>query len=135
MESLYIEGTEIYPTVILDPVNDKFEIKGKCIPSDGKYFFEPILTWIEKYAHNPNSHTHFVFNLEFFNISSSKMLLFILYKLNDIKSSGKSVKITWYYKDNDDDMYEVGEDYSYMIDVPFNFVLDSEKSKKNLSTV
>lgn len=125
MEPLIIKGTEICPEVTLDPLNDVFIIKGRSIPPDGKIFYEPILKWLEIYAYNPNQTTNFKFNLEFFNITSSKMLLFILYKLNEIDSLGHNVSITWYY--SDDDMYEVGEDYAFMINVPFNFISNTEK--------
>ncbi|MDQ3190795.1 MAG: DUF1987 domain-containing protein [Bacteroidota bacterium] len=126
MEALVIKETEICPGVILDPLNDVFEIQGKSIPQDGKIFYDPILKWLEIYSYKPNQNTNFKFNLEFFNITSSKMLLFILYKLNDIHAAGKNVNVTWCY--SDDDMYEVGEDYAFMINIPFKFVLNKEKS-------
>jgi hypothetical protein len=127
MNRLYLAPTEISPEITLDPTEGKFEIKGKSIPRDGKEFYEPILKWVEEYALGPNLVTNFEFDLEFFNITSSKMLLFILYKLNDIRTAGNNVKITWYYRDEEDDMYEVGEDYAFMVDVPFEFLPISEK--------
>ncbi|HET6243343.1 MAG: DUF1987 domain-containing protein [Bacteroidetes bacterium] len=126
MEPLIIPGTEICPDVRLDVLNNIFEIKGKSIPPDGKTFYEPILDWLKIYSYNPNQTTNFRFNLEFFNITSSKMLLFILYKLSDIHASGFNVNITWCY--GDDDMFEVGEDYAYMINIPFDFIANPEKT-------
>ncbi len=125
MEALILKGTEIHPDVILDPKKEIFEIKGKSIPADGKTFYEPVLEWLELYSLNPNQLTNFKFDLEFFNITSSKMLLFILYKLNDIRMSGHNVTIKWCY--SDDDMFEVGEDYAYMVEIPFNFTKNIEK--------
>jgi hypothetical protein len=122
MNSLIINETDIAPEVILDPQRSIFKIKGKSIPADGKEFFEPVLKWLDEYAKNPDPVTTFEFNLDFFNISSSKMLLFVLYKLNEIYSAGNEVNVLWYYKDEDDDMFEVGEDYAFMVDVPFTFL-------------
>jgi len=34
MEALHIEGNELYPRVILDPSEAKFEISGKSMPVD-----------------------------------------------------------------------------------------------------
>ena len=59
--------------------------------------------------------------LDFFNISSSKRLLFMLYKLNEILEKGGQSKVQWYYSEHDDDMFEVGQDYAFMVKVPFEF--------------
>ena len=44
----------------------------------------PILNWFESYVVTPFQSTVFKINLEYFNISSSKRILFLLYKLNEI---------------------------------------------------
>ncbi|MFC2104921.1 SiaC family regulatory phosphoprotein [Bacteroidota bacterium] len=36
---------------------------------------------------------------------------------------GLNLKVYWYFTDGDEDMKEVGEDFSDMISVPFNFVM------------
>ena len=120
MESLIIAGTETSPSIILDSLNNVFLIKGRSIPSDGIIFYEPVLEWLKIYSYKPNQHTHFTFNLELFNITSSKMFLFILYKLNDIKNAGYQVTVNWCY--NNDEMLEAGEDFAYMVEIPFTFV-------------
>ena len=131
MEALKIKGTDILPNVILDTSNNTFEITGRSVPPNGKLFYEPVIEWMEKYAVNPKPSTIFVFNLEFFNISSSKMLLFILYKLNEIKQAGNNVNVIWNYAEADNDMFEVGEDYAFMVDIPFQFVIDTARVKNN----
>ncbi|HRE98102.1 MAG TPA: DUF1987 domain-containing protein, partial [Flavobacteriales bacterium] len=80
MELLHIEATEKTPLVKFDPANGAFEIRGKSIPQDADSFYIPILEWMEEYVNNPNSITKVVLDLEYFNISSSKRILFILYK-------------------------------------------------------
>ncbi len=60
-------------------------------------------------------------DLEYFNITSSKRILFLLYKLNELVDSGKKAKVEWYYRQSDEDMYEVGQDYAFMVHVPFDF--------------
>ncbi len=122
MKSLIIESTDKTPKVVLDPENGLFEIIGKSIPTDAETFYGPILEWIEGYAKRPNNKTEIVLNLEFFNISSSKRILFLLYKLNEMIEKGYEVNIKWYYSENDDEMYEVGQDYAFMVNVPFEFV-------------
>ena len=45
----------------------------------------------------------------------------MLYKLNEIADKGLDVQVEWEYKSDDEDMYEVGQDYAYMVKVPFKF--------------
>lgn len=126
MKAFIVEGTAKSPYVCLDPDNKRFEIKGRSIPKDADAFYAPVLDWIEAYMLNPLPHTNFHFNLEFFNISSSKRILFVLYKLNEMVQAGFDVKVTWTTLENDEDMFEVGQDYAFMVNVPFTFVRISE---------
>lgn len=65
--------------------------------------------------------TTVIIDLEYFNITSSKRILFLLYKLNELSENGSDVKVEWLYRETDEDMYEVGQDYAYMVKVPFEF--------------
>lgn len=120
-KGFYFQGNEELPTINFDIETGNFLIFGKSLPEDGKAFYEPVLQWLEQYAHHPLPETHLIFDLEYFNISSSKMILYILYKLNELQTAGHKVKVTWCYADEDDEMYEVGEDYAFMVDIPFDF--------------
>jgi len=114
-----IEQRDGYPDIILDKENGIFEIRGISIPLDSKNFYQPILDFITEYNRDPNEVTHFLFNLRYFNISSSKMLLFILYKLRELHVAGKTVIITWCY--DDEDILEAGKDFEQMSKIPFQF--------------
>lgn len=122
MEILKIEATEKTPFVCLDPQTGKIEISGKSIPQDAETFYSPILSWMDKYIQEPGNHTEVILNLEYFNISSSKRILFLLYKLNELVDKNAKVNIKWYYAENDDDMKEVGHDFAFMVKVPFEFI-------------
>ncbi len=123
MEKIYVEATAKTPMVSLDPVSGVFEFKGKSIPSDAENFYAPIIDWVESYAGKPASKTVINVDLDFFNISSSKRLLFIMYKLNEMTENGHDVELKWHYYNDDDDMYEVGQDYAFMVKIPFEFVI------------
>lgn len=114
-----IDHSEIYPNIIMDKENGIFEIKGVSLPENGKDFYQPVLDFLEEYSENPNKVTLFVFNLQYFNITSSKMFLYILYKLKEIYDNGNAVVVIWSF--DDDDIREAGEDLQLMIDVPFQF--------------
>lgn len=122
MEPLRIQATVKTPEVLFDPTNNVFEIKGKSIPDNAEEFFMEILNWFDDYVANPLDETVLKIDLEYFNISSSKRLLFLLYKMNEISDSGKAAKVNWYYNEQDEDMFEVGQDYAFMVKFPFDFV-------------
>ena len=127
MEALRIQATHKTPEVLFDPGNETFEIKGKSIPDDAEEFYSSVLEWFDDYVANPNNSTTLRIDLEYFNISSSKRLLFLLYKLNELGTRGMDVKIVWKYNERDEDMFEVGQDYAFMVKVPFEFVAYSPK--------
>ncbi len=122
MEKLLREPTDNTPAVVLDPTRNTFKISGKVLPKDVDAFFEPILDWIDQYIQHPNPNTCLELDLYAFNISSSKRILFLLYKLNDLHQKGHKVSVKWYYKEGDDDMLEVGQDYACMIKAPFEVI-------------
>ncbi len=130
MEPLRIQATVKTPEVLFDPTNEVFEIKGKSVPEDAEEFYHEVLQWVEDYVSNPSEKTVFKIDLEYFNISSSKRILFLFYKLNELKEKGKHIKIVWYYNEDDEDMFEVGQDYAFMVKIPFEFVSYSLEDRK-----
>jgi hypothetical protein len=122
METMKIQGTEDTPKVTLDKEKEVMEISGRSLPEDVASFYDPILTWLDEYAQGPNKKTVFNFKLVYFNTASSKLLLDILMKLEEIHEAGHDVLIRWHYPEDDEDMQEAGEEYSDIVDVPFEQV-------------
>ena len=122
MNTIKIMGTDDTPTVILDAENEIFEISGRSFPEDVTAFYEPIIRWLDEYASNPNPKTVFTFKLVYFNTASSKLLLDILMKLEQMHEDGKEMLVRWYYPEDDEDMQEAGEEYADIVDVPFEQV-------------
>jgi hypothetical protein len=121
MEVINIQGTDDTPNVILDKDNNKFEISGRSLPEDVNMFYEPIMKWIDGYAEEPNDTTEFNFKLEYFNTASSKIILDILLKFEDIVENGHDVKIKWHYHEEEEDMLEAGEEYADIVEIPFDY--------------
>lgn len=112
-------GTDDEPKVTLDAGNGIFEISGRSMPEDVVTFYQPILNWLDNYAEAPNSKTVFDFKFNYFNTSSSKLILDILVKLEEMYEEGKDVLIRWYYPDDDEDMQDAGEEYAEIVEIPF----------------
>ncbi len=122
METIKIQGTEDTPKIILDADNEVMEISGRSLPEDVSAFYEPVLNWLNEYAENPNKKTIFNFKLTYFNTASSKLLLDILMKLEEMHENGNDILIRWHYPEDDEDMEEAGEEYADIVDVPFEQV-------------
>jgi len=122
MEIMKIKGTDDTPSVVLDKDSEIFEISGRSLPEDVTTFYEPILNWLDEYAESPNSKTVFTFKLVYFNTASSKLLLDILMKLEEMYENGNDILIKWYYPEDDEDMEEAGEEYADIVDIPFEQV-------------
>lgn len=124
MRIIKIEGTDDTPQVTLDanPENPFMEISGRSLPEDVVAFYDPILEWLDEYSENPLEKTVLNIKLEYFNTASSKLLLDILLKLEDMNEAGHDVLVRWHYPDDDEDMEEAGEEYEDIVEVPFEQV-------------
>ena len=122
METIKILGTDDTPSVTLDAANDLFEISGRSLPEDVTAVYAPILAWLDEYAGSPNAKTVFTFKLVYFNTASSKLLLDVLMKLEEIHSDGHEVLVRLCYPEDDEDMRDAGEEYADIVDIPFEQV-------------
>ena len=117
MEIINLEGTEDTPKILLDKSNGIFEISGRSLPEDSAEFYQPIIDWLDQYAGDSNENSTFIFKLEYFNTASSKLILDVLSKLEDIQGA----RVMWYFHEDDEDMEEAGEEFSELVEVPFEF--------------
>ncbi len=126
MEVINIKGTDDTPNVILDKSSGQFELSGRSLPEDVSSFYEVVLNWIHEYAADPLDRTEFNIKLEYFNTASSKVILDILLKFEEIVENGKEVVVKWFYHEDEEDMLEAGEEYSDIVEIPFDYVVYSD---------
>lgn len=122
MEIIRLNETPFTPEINLDQDRSRFEFYGKSFPEDCDKFYKPIVEWFKEYVNKPNRETIIVFKLDYFNTSSSKILLEILGILKEIHRQKKTVIIHWYYRTGDQDMFETGETFSEIISLPFKLL-------------
>ncbi|MBU0488170.1 MAG: DUF1987 domain-containing protein [Bacteroidetes bacterium] len=118
-EKMAILPGENVPKVILDAETSRFEISGVCNPQNIREFSNTILSWLDEYSKQPNGKTNFVFKLDYFNFPSSKLLLDIMSKLENLNEMGNEVIVSWCYNKEDEDMKEAGDEYEGMVNLPF----------------
>jgi hypothetical protein len=120
MEQLNFAGTEDTPTVLIDETKELFQISGRSLPEDVTTFYKPVIDWLDLFSVTPTKCMTLQVKLEYFNTASSKILLDILMKLEEIHQAGTSeIKVNWHYDKRDDDMLEAGEEYKDLVEIPF----------------
>ncbi len=122
MENIVIEGTSKTPQVEFNAGSGSLLIKGRSIPENSIEFYKPLIDWIGGYARSGGSDTVVNIQLEYFNTSSSKCILDVFKRLEEIRKAGKKVTVKWHYEIDDEDMLEAGEDYQAIIDLPFEMI-------------
>jgi len=118
MENIHLEGTPRTPYVHFDSEKGVLEVSGRSIPENSIGFYKPLFDWLDEYiADKPQQTTKMQFNLEYFNTASSKCILDILRKLENLQNDSGEVVVEWHYDEGDEDMKESGEDFKSLIDL------------------
>ena len=121
--SYIVEQSYKTPLINFDGVTGNFEIKGKSIPDNSLKFYEPLLAWLDNYVQNSAPKTNLKIQLDYLNTDSTKCMIDLFRKLEQILKNGKGeIIINWLYEEQDDSMLEVGEDYKSFIKIPFNLI-------------
>ena len=122
MKTIIREATEKTPAINFDESKGLISIKGKSIPEHTNEFYKALQEWIEEYAKSPQPKTNVEIQLEYYNTASSKSLMELFRKLEAIHKDGNDMVINWYYEDDDEDMFETGEDMDSMLNIPFKII-------------
>ena len=121
MDELRIPPSKNTPEIILLP-SGIIKIRGRSIHENVTEFFSPVEDWITGYILNPADVSCVDLNLEYFNSASAKVLIHLMQKITYVSLKHKKFIFNWYYEDGDEDIYERGEYFSSVLDVPFNFI-------------
>jgi hypothetical protein len=131
METIRIEGTNVTPRVLFEPLKGSLEISGYSRPENARDFYVPLLEWIERFKewaitnqkNNPTAEPFsFKFRYVYFNSSSAKFVYDLILALSDLQKSNIPLKIYWYFDQDDDELREAGEELSDMANVPMHYV-------------
>lgn len=123
MEKITVEATPKTPYLSLDPKTKTITIKGRSIPENSVQFYTPVFNALDSWiAEKTKDKITVSIQLEYFNTSSSKCILDIFKKLQELHKNGAEVDITWIYEKDDEDMMEAGQDYQTIVGIPFKMV-------------
>ena len=88
-----------------------------------RMFLMSMLVVLLTQAQNPAKKTTVNIQLDYFNTSSSKCIVDLFKKFENITKNNKGeVEINWLFNEDDEDMQEAGEDYQSIVKLNFNIV-------------
>ncbi len=112
MNSIELEKTQHTPYVYGNAEKGVLELLGRSLPEDSNQFYDPILKWLKSFKNEKYKHLEVKLYLDYFNTSSAKSLFSIMTLLNEIMLNDKEVIMYWHYDSDDEDMKELGIEYS-----------------------
>jgi hypothetical protein len=112
MENLYIRAENFIPEIDFDATAGVLNISGESYHEYTLEFFQPVFEWLKRYFQTPGRQITVNFRMTYYNTSTSRRFLEMLDLIEEYQTnkSGQIV-INWYYKANDVDMMESGEEY------------------------
>lgn len=122
MKNLVIKGEAKTPTINFNFGSGELLISGRSIPENSVEFYEPVISWLDDYKSSNGGPLKTDIKLEYFNTSSSKCILDLFKKLEELKEVGKDIAINWFYEEDDEDMEEAGQDFQAIINVPMKLI-------------
>ncbi len=117
-----VEATKNTPDIIFDPDQKIYKVEGRSLPENAISFYEPVINWLRNYDGQNDPQIFMVFKIDYFNTPSAKPILDILKVMDELKEKGLETKVSWYYRHDDDDMREVGEEYSDFISTTIELI-------------
>lgn len=113
MTTIDIQATARTPKVSFDEAQGMFLLEGESYPEDTKKFYDEPLAQVYSFLQGKHSQPcKFVFQLKYFNSSSAKVLMDLFMAIEESAQSGNDMTVEWHYAEDDDNMQELGEEFS-----------------------
>ena len=122
MNELVIPGQYNKPGIILNKTQNRFEFAGNSFPDDPISFYNPVEKWVSGYVESPNKHTKLVFKMEYFNTASTVYFMNIFNLFRKVLHKNCSLSVAWYYNYDDKPIYDIGNMYHELTNIPFDFI-------------
>lgn len=118
MDNLIIDPTKYTPEILFDADNNRLEIKGETYPENTAEFYAPVFKWLEEYLAQLQEEAVMI-NLEinYFNSSSSKVLMDMFDIFEAAVIAGKNLTLNWIYDKENESVLEYGEEFQEDLEV------------------
>jgi len=119
MDRLKLEPSHETPEILIDPQSREIKIIGNSFPPDPSKFYFEVNKWLDIFYSNPGMPSKVTIALNYFDRSSYGYLMKFLKKLEDISKKGSKISLIWYYKNDDDDVKELGKSLKEILSLNF----------------
>lgn len=111
-----IEITSKTPGIDFDREAGRLKIWGRSLPENATDFYQPLLDSIDDFKESPIDSFEIEFSFEYFNTSTSRIILDIVKSFAWLEKSGKTkLSATWFYEADDWDMQDAGHEYKQIL--------------------
>ena len=124
MSDINIKGSFNSPTILFNETEKRLIIEGRSTLEKPAIYYKPVIAKLDDLINVQFDKLEVDFRIEYFNTTSSLVILDVLKHLQVLDTPGNKVIINWYYDQGDDDLLEIGKDYSTMLDFPFNLMVN-----------
>lgn len=123
MQNLVIEKTYSTPLINFESETGKLMISGESFPENASRFYTPVLQWIREYIKETLLKVEVIFEVSYFNSSTSKVFLNIFGILEDAAEEGKDITVNWRCNRQNESAIECGEEFKEDLEkLPFNII-------------
>ena len=132
MDNLKIKGSHgdfFIPEVDFNAKTGILLLSGESYLEDTAKFYAPVLQWLRDYTDKAYGPIMLNIKLTYFNTSSSRSILDILYILKEYEDNGGDVNINWFYNGDDYEIEEEVEDYMIDTGLKINLIVMDEEEE------
>ena len=120
---LIIEATNNLPFVDFNNNTGIVIIKGRSYSENAYTFYSRLNKWANDYLLSKPKSTHITLAFQYLNTSSGVQVFNFIRNIQQSKNYGNSLTIVWGYEEDDDDLLQLGQDFSTALQLPFEFKL------------
>ncbi len=118
------QKTTSTPYVLIDEEKSYMKLEGRCFHEKVAEFFKDVNDWLDSYLASNFSLFTFDCKIDYFNSSTTKLLLNMLLKMDKHASADKKIIVNWITTQNNSIIIECGEDFKEdMNNLEFNLVI------------
>jgi len=118
------EKTTSTPYVLVDEEKNYLRLEGRSFHENVGEFYKEISDWLDGYLAADFSSFTFDCALNYFNSSTTKLLLNILLKMDKYAGGKKEIIVNWITSEDNEIMVECGEDFKEEVEnLKFNLVI------------
>jgi len=122
------EKTASTPYILVDEKKGYMKLEGRCFHENVGGFFKEINEWLEQYLTTDFQTFTFDNCLNYFNSSTTKLILNMLYKMDRASSEKNKVIVNWITSKDNEIVAECGEDFKEeMENLEFNMIFTPNK--------